>query len=385
MTDHGDRGGSDPAVRTDRPWALSAILSFSIGLGIAPLTLPLVALASGYDAVAIGLLTATAAIAQFLFRLSLPALLGRLPDKVLIAASCLLLSACYATLLISTTVVAFVVAQLCLGGGRALFWTASQTHAVRTPGAPVKMLAHVGVMGNFGTMIGPVLTGLVAARSLDYALAIGVVLGLVGCLLCLRLTNLAPYPRRSRAGEIRLWRRPGIDVACWSAFAAGGWRAMMNSYVPVVLHGAGMAPALIGLILSLTDLASTVVIWSLSRLPVDRLRDALDVSLIVMAAGLATLPFVAGHTLAAAAVVIISGGGAGPLTILGAALARTLVHPADEGETLALVGTFRAGGMLVTPATVAVSLAVLAVGPALALAAVVLAVPATALTLRRRS
>jgi hypothetical protein len=377
--------GRAATVRTDRPWALSAILAFTLSLGIAPLGLPLVALASGYDAVAIGLLTASAAISQLLFRLILPWLLGRLPDRMLIAISCLLLSLSYALLLATTIAPVFVLAQLCQGGGRALFWTASQTHAVRTPGAPVKMLAQVGVLGNLGTMMGPLLTGILAAQSLDIALGFGVVLGVVGFFISFRLTRLDPYERRSRRGETRMWLRPGIDVACWSAFAAGGWRSLASSYVPVVLTGAGMAPALIGLLLSAADLASTFVIWTMSRLPVERLRTALDVSLIVMAVGLAILPFIAEYTVLAAIALVVSGGGAGPLSILGAALARTLVPPSDEGDALALVGTFRAGAMLVTPAAVAVSLALLAVGPALAVASIALALPGTVLTLRQRS
>lgn len=374
----------DSVARSDRPWALAAILAFTLSLGISPLALPLVALASGYDAVAIGLLTASAAISQFGFRLSLPWLLARYPDRMLIAASCVLLSASFAVLLVSTIPVVFVLAQLFLGGGRALFWTASQTHAVRTPGSPVKMLAQVGALGNLGTMIGPLVTGVVASRSVDIALGLGVGLGIVGLLLCLRLDRYPPYERRSRRGETRMWLRPGVDVACWSGFAAGGWRALTSSYVPVILAGAGMAPGLIGLLLSLADLASTIVIWTMSRLPVGRLRAALDVSVIVMAVGLAALPFLAHDSLLAGIALVASGGGAGPLTILGAAIARTLVDPADEGEALALVGTFRAGAMLVTPAAVALALTFVTVGTGLVLAAVAIAIPGTVLTLHRR-
>ncbi len=373
-----------PGVPTDRRSALGAVFAFSLGLGISPLALPLVALAGGYDAVAIGLLTASAAIAQFTFRLSLPWLLARVPDRMLIATACLLLSTSYALLLVSTIAPIFVLAQLSLGGARALFWTASQTHAMRTPGAPVTLLAHVGVVGNLGTMIGPVLTGLIALRSLEIALGFGVALGLIGSVICLRLTRIDPYPRRTRRRETHLFRRRGVDVACWSGFAAGGWRALTSSYVPVVLDAAGMAPSLIGLFLSLADLAATVVIWFMSKLPISRLREVLDVSVVVTGLSLAAIPFVASEPLLAGIALIDSGGASGPLTILGVAVARTLVHPDDEGEAVALVGTFRAGAMLVTPAAVALSLAALAVGPALALASVAIILPGTALTIRYR-
>lgn len=70
---------------SDRPAALGVVFLFSVALGIATVTVPLLALSAGYDAAAVGFLVATSAGAQLAVRLSLPRLLGRFPDRNLIA------------------------------------------------------------------------------------------------------------------------------------------------------------------------------------------------------------------------------------------------------------------------------------------------------------
>jgi len=298
--------------------------------------------------------------------------------------SCLMMAASYVALIVSTALPIFLLAQLLQGGARALFWTASQTHAVRSPGIPVRLLAQVGTFGNVGTMIGPVVTGLLATVSLALALALGSGVALVGVALALRLQRFEPYERRARHGERRLWRRPGIDVACWTGFTGGGWRALMSSYVPIVLTTAGLPPSVVGAMLSAADLASTISIATLVRMPPRWTSSALAAAVIAAGLGLAGLPFVTGTPLLAALLLVIAGAGSGPLMILGVAAARQLVDPADEGEAIALVGTFRAVALLVTPAAVAASLVVVPVGTALAVAGVAIALPATALAVWRR-
>ena len=372
--------------RSDHAAALGAVLAFSMSLGVATLALPLLALAAGYDPVAIGFLTATSAIAQFGLRLRLPQLLGRYPDRLLIALSCVMMASSYGLLLISTSLPAFVVAQLLQGGARALFWTASQTHAVRSPGIPVRMLAQVGTVGNIGTMIGPAVTGLAASYSLQAALLFGVAIGGIGALVSTRLARLEPYQRRERHGEPRLWRREGIDVACWAGFAGGGWRALIGSYVPVVLTGGGLTPGIIGALLAAADGAATVATFALVRLPPRLTRLSLDLSVLLAGVGLAALPLVAGNVLGAAILLVLSGAGAGPLMTLGVAVARGLVHADEEGDAIALVGTFRAAALLVTPAAFATTLALVSVsiGAGLAVASIAITVPATVLAARQR-
>ncbi|MEJ7697223.1 MAG: hypothetical protein WKF78_11535 [Candidatus Limnocylindrales bacterium] len=71
--------------------ALAVVFAFSVGLGVATLAIPLLALGAGYGAATVGFLVATAAAAQFLTRLALPVLLGRFPDRTLIALSSMLM------------------------------------------------------------------------------------------------------------------------------------------------------------------------------------------------------------------------------------------------------------------------------------------------------
>jgi hypothetical protein len=181
-----------------------------------------------------------------------------------------------------------------------------------------------------------------------------------------------------------MWNQPGIDVACWSGFAAGGWRALMGSYVPVVLTTVGLAPGIVGVLLSVAELASTVTLAAFVRFPPRWTRITLDVSIVVAALSLAALPVAGDDVAVAGLLLILSGAGSGPMTTLGAAVARQLAHPDDEGEAIALVGTFRAVALLLTPAGVAGTIGLVGVGAARSGAAILIAVPAVTVSLWRR-
>src|SRR6478736_2097173 len=123
---------------TDRVTSLVVAFGFSVGLGVATVAIPLLALGAGYDEAAVGFLVATSAVAQLGTRLGLPWLLAWLPDRTLIALASVLMLVGFSLLLGSTAPPVFVVAQLAQGAARAIFWTSSQTHAVRSGGQPIK-------------------------------------------------------------------------------------------------------------------------------------------------------------------------------------------------------------------------------------------------------
>ena len=88
--DHRSRSATDRRrprhpvpMLSDRIASLAVIFAFSIGLGVATVAIPLLALESGYDAAAVGFLVATSAASQLGFRLCLPWLLRRVPDRSL--------------------------------------------------------------------------------------------------------------------------------------------------------------------------------------------------------------------------------------------------------------------------------------------------------------
>lgn len=115
--------------RVDRVAALAVVFGFSVGLGVATVAIPLLALAAGYDPASIGFLTAIAAATQLATRLRLPWLLGRFPDRTLIALSSVLMLLGFGLLAVTTALPAFVAAQLLQGAARGIFGRAAR----RTP------------------------------------------------------------------------------------------------------------------------------------------------------------------------------------------------------------------------------------------------------------
>jgi MFS family permease len=365
--------------------ATASILGFALALSSAGLVVPLLAVAAGYDFTAVGILTAVSAISQLGFRLLLPWLLTRFPDRTLIVAANVMIAASFLVLLANLSIVAFAVAQLLQGAARALFWTASQTHAVRGRGGVVRSLALVQTMGNVGQLAGPPVAGLIASQSLQAALVFAAVLAIVGLVSGIGMATLPTFPRQDRAGQPRIWRRPGVDLACWASYSAGGWRAMLMSFVPVGLAAAGQPPEVIGFLLMAAEgsgLAATALL--LRRRPPDVHR-ALQLAVLFVAASLIVFPIVTGSVLFAALTLAVGGVGSGLLMSLGPALASESVAPEERGEVLAVAGTFRAVALLVTHAAAAAALTVVTLPIGLLVAAVAIGAPPIVAGLRRAS
>jgi Major Facilitator Superfamily len=359
-----------------------AILSFGLALGVGTLALPLLAVAAGLDAATIGLLTAVSAVSQFSLRLALPWLLSRFPDRTLISVACLMMGGSYAILIPAQTLLVFLVAQLLQGGARALFWTSNQTHAVRSGRGSVGSLARVQVIANVGTMAGPALAGLVSGISLELALLTGVVFGLAGTVASRGMRVLPAFVRQPHRGEHAIWRRDGVNLACWASFTAGGWRAMQSSYIPILLNGAGMVPSLIGGLLALADLVALGAGAFLIRFTPRNSRGVIMLSVIAEGAGLALLPVFSAQILLVGPAIALGGLGYGMLTTMGPALASDSVRAEERGDALAWAGTFRAASLLAMPAGVALGLSLVSLPVGMTVAAVVLSAPALTASLR---
>ena len=216
--------------------------AYSVGLGIATVIIPLLALDAGYDPAAVGLLVAVSAGCQFTSRLALPTLLGRVPDRTLIGIASLAMVGAFILLLGSTALPVFVMAQLLQGFSRAIFWTSSQTHAIRGPGRALQRLVDVNAAGSLGTLSGPAIGGMLAVIGLPLALAVAAVASLIAAITTLWMETLPPYDRRHSAGTRHLLGRDGVDVACWASAVTGGWWSMMGSYVARPRGGGGFRP-----------------------------------------------------------------------------------------------------------------------------------------------
>lgn len=163
----------EPAGERDTARTIVTVLAFGLSLSASAVVYPLLALDTGISAPVVGLLTATSAASQLTSRFALPWLLERVPDRALIVSACICLTMSGTTLLVSTTLAGFVIAQLLQGIARALFWTSSQTHAVRSSGLPIRRLAQVQGAGHVGALAGPALAGTLLVVS--PSLAVGVV------------------------------------------------------------------------------------------------------------------------------------------------------------------------------------------------------------------
>jgi hypothetical protein len=369
---------SGGAERTDRAAFVTSVVAFSVALGVSTVALPLVALAAGYSPAAIGLLAATAAITQLLARLQLPWLLDRMADRTLIAAAGASLGVSYLLLLVSTSAPVFIASQLLQGVSRALFWTATQTHAVRGGNDAVSTLARVMALSGVGTMLGPLLAGVLAGISLPAAIAAGALTAALATVACVGLHRLPPYARAAVSGGTFLWRRRGVDLACWSGFAGGGWRVLLGSYVPVILTAGGLAPGIVGALIALSDGAGILVLAVLVRLRSGRIHAALELSVVAASLALAALPAVATSPLLVGLVLALGGAGAGTIMTLGPAVASRAVSAAEQGAAIAATGTFRAVALLLAPAAVAGALGAIGLGAAVTVVALAIGAPTLA-------
>jgi Major Facilitator Superfamily len=372
----------------DRFAALGAVSAYSLGLGIATITIPLVALDAGYDAAAVGFLVAIAAGCQFLTRLALPRLLGRFADRTLITWACLGIGVAFLLLMVTTALPAFIVAQVLQGATRAMFWTSSQTHAVRGAGRPVQRLVDMNVAANAGTLSGPALGGMLAVAGLPVALAAAGAAAVVGAVASRGMRALPPFDRRRAAGTGQLLRRDGVDVACWAAAVSGGWWSMSGSYIPVLGLAAGLDSVGIGWMITISEGSGLAALVGLRRLPQDRVRIVVRIAAATVACALIALALVAltatvAVTVLFALVMVIGGASSGTLTTLAPAMASLAARPEEQADALALTGTFRAGALLVAPALVGTLLTVAGVPAAVIVVAAALGLPGVAVGRRR--
>jgi len=350
-----------------------------VSLGAASVALPLLAVQAGYSTFEVGALTAASAVSQMSVRMALGWIMRRWPDWTLVAGAGLLLAASCAIVTVSSAVLPFLAAQLLQGGSRACFWTGSQTHVVRGAGRAAGALAKVNLVSSIGLLIGPLVAGVLSETS--PALALGVsggiaALGLVPALLLDRLPPFTP-PQDRPPGQ--LWRRPGVDVGCWAGMTAGGWRALLTSYVPVALDAARQSATTIGVLVAAANGAQLLGIGLAGRVRPQATVRALLLGIVATGVATALTAVVAGNAVLAAVTLVTSGMAAGAVQVLGPSLAAESVHPEERGEAIAAAGTFRAAALFAAPMAVAGMVVVAPLAPAIAVVGAGMTLPALAL------
>ncbi|MGY2003388.1 MFS transporter [Blastococcus sp. SYSU DS1024] len=352
---------------------------YSVSLSIASVALPLLAIGAGYSAFEIGALTAASAASQMLVRLGLGWAMRRWPDWILIAAAGVLLAVSCAVVAVSAALLPFVAAQLLQGASRALFWTGSQTHVVRGAGRAAGALAQVNLAASVGLLTGPLLAGVLSEDSPAVALVVAAAVALLGLVPNALLDRLPPFVPPTDRPPGRVWRRPGVDVACWAGMTAGAWRALLTSYVPVALDQARQSPTTIGALVAAANGASLVGTAMAARVRGRWTMPVLGAGIVLTGVATGLTGVVAWSVALSALVLAVSGIAAGAVQVLGPAIAAEAVHPEERGEAIAASGTFRAAALLAAPLTVAGLVVAVPLTPAMAVVGAVMVVPALAL------
>jgi MFS family permease len=365
--------------RTDRYASAMAIVQFSFALGVANVALPLLALAAGYTAAQIGVLTAVSAVAQLAVRTTVPALTRRFSDRTLVTTATVLLAVSCALVSLSTAAVPFTLSEVLQGVARGYFWSGSQLHAVRTRSSPLRAIAFVNLISSVGLVAGPVVAGLLAAQS-QVALTLAAGAAVLGSAAAMLMTRLAALEAHERGESSVVWRRPPVLRSSTASAGAGAWSALLVSYVPVVL--AGQQPgSIVGILVALANASNIVGSVVVAAVRSGHLGRWLVAGAVANGVGLALVTPSASSVFFAGLVLVLSGLGSGVLLTLGPALATAAVGEHERASAIALTGGARAAAMLVTPLVVAAAVTTVPLGAAIGAVGVVLTIPAV---IRRR-
>jgi MFS family permease len=352
----------------------AAIVLFSFALGVSNLALPLAALAAGYSAAEVGVLTAVSAVAQLLVRVTVPALSRRFADRVLISGAAGLIAATCGLVALSTAVVPFVIAELFQGAARGYFWSGSQLHAVRTSATALKGIARMNLLSSAGLLAGPVIAGALAGHSHSVSLAVAALLATAGTCVALLMARLPVLGPVTRSGSERLWRRPAVVRGTVASLGGGAWSALVVSYVPIIL-AAEHAPVVVGVLVAVANGANIAGSAGVALIRSRRMTRWLMACTVANGLGLALVAPAAPSAGLAAAALVLCGLGSGALLTLGPALATEAVPPDQRPGAIAVTGASRASALLVTPLAVAAAVSVMPLAAAMAVLGLVLAVP----------
>lgn len=366
---------ADPPTRDIRAATAGAVV-FGVAHGAVGVAVPLFALRAGYSAAEIGVLTATAAVAQVTVRLGLGWILRRWPDWLLVAGAGVMLAAGCLVLTLSAALVPFVLAQLLLGASRACFFTGSQTHVVHGTGPTARALARINLAASGGMLVGPLLAGALSEVTPVLALAVAAAIGAAVVVPASLLDRLPPFSPPAERPPGRLWRRPGVSAACWASAAGGAWYAVLTSYLLVALEQAGQSATAIGALVTVAGGATLLGTAAAGRTSARWSLPVLAAGVALAGVGVGSLALVAWSAPLSAVILGVGGLAVGAVQVLTPSLAAESVHPGERGDAIAVTGTFRSAAQFAAPLAVAGMVLVVPLTPALAVVGAMMALPA---------
>lgn len=353
--------------------SLATAFVYSLGMTMAAVAVPLLILEAGFDAFVVGLLVSLSAVSQLTARPFMPGWMRRASDRSIIVCAAFLLALACVVLLVSHSLWLFAISQLLQGVSRAFFWTASHTHAVRVSTNRLSGLGAMNLIGGLGMLAGPLTAGLVGEVSLRLVLVIAAGASLAVIPIVFSYPRLEPLPRRilpeglngdRRAGA---WRNPGVTHGGWLNTAAGAHNSLVTSCVPVLLHAAGHGPIIVGWCIASGNVAVLAGMIFAARFYRRAPRATSAIAILAAGAGLAALGPSASWPVVACLLLAIAGLGAGTLQTLGPGIAAEAVVPAEHGDAITAVGTYRSVAMITAPAIASGLSLVLPLGAAVVL------------------
>jgi MFS family permease len=359
----------------DLTWSVISTVAFAFALSASGVALPLLALDVGYSLTLIGVLTASSAFAQLAIRLVVGGLMRRYTERMVAMAAALTMAVSTVVVAVSAELLPFVICQLCQGVARGAFWTGSQAHVVRGRSSAARGLSRTNLASTAGSLFGPLLAGLLAQHSMSVVLLVSTAFAVAAACATAGFAKLPPVEPMTNPAPGMLWLRPGVDVGAWSGMTPGGWRGLLNSYLPVAL-AASHAARTVGALVSLANLAALGGATLVGKMQMGLMRRAFVPVTLICAVTTGATAIVAPSISLVAVALAASGVAVGMLQVIGPAIALEAVDPRERGDVLAVVGTFRAVALLGSPLAVAGLLGVLTLGPSIAIIGAAMAAPA---------
>lgn len=294
----------------------AAVMTTSASITMVLTLVPLLAVDLGASPAVIGLLAASLSLLPMLLALRTGTLIDRIGARTGMLTASLLLVLSPVSVLLHPSVAALFATEVLLGLGNLLAVLASQSFTA-SMGDADRQEGNFGWYTSFvaaGQVAGPLLAGLVAQwRGYLPAFATTSVVALAGMALIWLLPEVrartadggASSGARGLGRMLSLLSVSGVQLAVVFTFSIAFAQAVFSAFFPVILQAVGMTTALIGALLSLRALVSTVLRPFLPVL-VTRLgdrRSALIAMVALMALGSALLA--ASQALAVAVLVSV--------------------------------------------------------------------------------
>ncbi|MFE7776740.1 MFS transporter [Streptomyces sp. NPDC057445] len=251
-----------------RTWLLRLVIAFSFAQGAVSMARPAVsyrALALGADERAIGVIAAVYA----LFPLFAAVPLGRRTDHgrcvPLLAAGVVLISSGCALSGLAGSLAAMAVWSGIMGLGHLSFVIGAQSIVARrsAPAEQDRNFGHFTIGASLGQLVGPVAAGLVIggdmARTSALALLASAAVAALSCAFLRRVEHRATPGSRTERAKVpvhHILRTRGVPAGIFISLAVLSATDVLTAYLPVVGEHRGIAPAVVGLLLSLRAAAT---------------------------------------------------------------------------------------------------------------------------------